>query len=122
MLPPALLTVITPSATSHLAGDLSLFVTHSSRFLPSNSTIASEGAAPQVAPGVTTAGTGSQISVSSGFGLTGDCAKRGVATAIRAADTTKLENGMRIITRKYTQLRRSGQSWPPQGGVVGFRW
>src|ERR1700689_3506804 len=112
MFPPVLFTVITPSATSHFAGDLSLFVTHSSRFLPSNSTIASEGAAPQVAPGVTTAGTGSQISVSSGFGLAGDCAKRGAATAIRAADATKLENGMRIIRRKYTQLWRSGQSWP----------
>src|ERR1700733_15405927 len=115
MFPPDLLTVITPSATSHLAGDLSLFVTHSSRFLPSNSTIASDGAAPQVAPGVTTAGTGSHISVSSGFGLTGDCAKRGAARAIRAADATKLENGMRIIRRKYTQPVRSGQAGNPSG-------
>src|ERR1700683_1023120 len=113
MLPSPLLTVITPSATVHLAGDLSRTESHSSIFLPSKSTIASEGAAPQVAPGVTTAGTGSQISVSSGFGLAGDCAKRGAAKAIRAAEATKLENGMRIITRKYTQQRRSGQSWGP---------
>src|ERR1700674_1362503 len=109
MFPPVLFTVITPSATSHFAGDLSRFVTHSSRFLPSNSTIASEGAAPQVAPGVTTGGTGSQISVSSGFGLAGDCAKRGTVTAIRAADARRLENGKRIIPRKYTQLRQTAQ-------------
>jgi gluconate 2-dehydrogenase gamma chain len=48
--PFALLTVRTPSATIHLAGDLSLFCTHSSRFLPSNSTIASEGGAASVRP------------------------------------------------------------------------
>src|ERR1700722_16789623 len=110
MFPPVLFTVITPSATSHFAGDLSRFVTHSSRFLPSNSTIASEGAAPQVAPGVTTGGTGSQISVSSGFGLAGDCANKGAATAIKAADKRKLENGKRIMQRKYTQLPPSGQA------------
>src|ERR1700719_5372558 len=110
MFPPDLFTVITPSATSHLAGALSRFVTHSSRFFPSKSTIASEGAAPHVAPGVTTLGTGSQISVSSGFGLAGDCAKRGTVTAIRAADVRRLENAMRIIRRKYTQPHRSGQS------------
>src|SRR5271165_6249654 len=114
MLPPDLFTVITPSATSHFAADLSRFVTHSSMFLPSNSTIASEGAAPQVAPGLTTLGTGSQISVSSGFGLTGDCAKRGTVTAIKAADARRLESGMRIIRRKYTQLCRSGQDKPSQ--------
>src|SRR5277367_4720050 len=104
MFPPDLFTVITPSATSHLAGDLSLLVTHSSRFLPSNSTIASDGAAPQVAPGLTTLGTGSQISVSSGFGLVADWARRGAATASSAADARSLENGKRIITRKYTNL------------------
>src|SRR3954463_14379455 len=56
-----------PSATVHLAGDLSLVNTHSSRFLPSNSTIASEGGASLGAPGVTTFGTGSQTSVSVGW-------------------------------------------------------
>src|SRR5580704_15271353 len=111
MFPPDLFTVITPLATSHFAGDLSLLVTHSSRFLPSNSTIASEGAAPQVAPGTTTFGTGSQISVSSGFGLSGVWAKRGTATAIKAADAKSLENGKRIIRRKYTQPVRSGQGF-----------
>src|ERR1700730_6005327 len=108
--PPDLFTVITPSATSHLAGDLSRFVTHSSRFFPSKSTIASEGAAPHVAPGVTTLGTGSQISVSSGFGLAGVCAKSGAVMAIRAAEARRLESGKRIIRRKYTQPRRSGQT------------
>ena len=44
MLPADLFTVITPSATVHFAGDLSFVETHSSRFLPSNRMIASEGA------------------------------------------------------------------------------
>src|ERR1700722_2491269 len=109
MLPSPLLTVITPSATVHLAGDLSRSESHSSIFLPSKSTIASEGGAPQVAPGVTTAGTGSQISVSSGFGLSGDWAKSGAATAHRAADTRSLENRMGIMRRKYTEI---GSIWP----------
>jgi hypothetical protein len=56
----------------------------------------------QLTPGVTTLGTGSHISVSSGFGLAGDCAKRGAVTAIRAADARRLEKGMRIMRRKYT--------------------
>src|SRR3984893_7295355 len=110
--PPDLFTVITPSATSHFAGDLSRFVTHSSRFFPSKSTIASEGAAPLVAPGLTTLGTGSQISVSSGFGLAGDCAKSGAVMAIRAGAARRLENGKQIIRRKYTQRRPSGQTAP----------
>jgi hypothetical protein len=45
--------------------------THSSRFLPSNSTIASEGGAALLAPGVTILGTGSDTSVSWGFGAAG---------------------------------------------------
>src|SRR5450631_3245049 len=84
----ALLTVITPPATVHLAGDLSLTVTHWSRFLPSNKTMASEGAAVQVAPGVTTLGSGVHTSVSSGLGC---CAKRGAATAKMAAITNIFE-------------------------------
>src|SRR5271156_748270 len=97
MFPPDLFTVITPPVTFHLAGVLSLFVTHSSMFLPSNSTIASEGGASmQAGPGVTTLGTGSQISVSSGFGA-GVCAKTGAATAIAAAQATRLKNGMRVM-------------------------
>jgi len=57
--PVALLTVRMLSATVHLAGDLSLVVTHWSRFLPSKRTIASEGGAESVAPGVMIGGTGS---------------------------------------------------------------
>src|SRR5689334_20361142 len=67
MLPAFLSTVRMPSATVHAAGDLSLTLTHWSRFLPSKSTIASDGGAALVAPGVTTFGTGSQTSVSSGL-------------------------------------------------------
>ena len=37
---------------------MSLVFTHSARFVPSKSTTASDGAAPAVAPGVTTFGTG----------------------------------------------------------------
>ena len=89
--PCALFTVSTPSATVHLAGDLSRLDTHSSRFLPSNSTIASDGGAALVAPGVTTLGTGSHTSVSSGFAAVGCCAERGGARG-KAADARNLEN------------------------------
>src|ERR1700744_3114242 len=101
MFPSPLLTVITPSFTFHLAGLLSLLETHSSRFLPSKRMIASEGAAPQVAPGVTTAGTGSQTSVSSGLAPAGAWAKRGADTASRAAEARNRENGKRVMRRKY---------------------
>src|SRR5215471_1584589 len=67
MLPAALFTVITPSPTTHCAGVWSFTATHSSRFLPSNRMIASDGGAPQVAPGVTTTGSGDHTSVSSGL-------------------------------------------------------
>src|SRR5271167_2623299 len=122
MFPPALFTVITPSATIHFAGDLSRFETHSSKFLPSNRTIASDGGAVQLAPGVTTFGTGSQISVSCGFGGAGvaacddgaapcacgedgDWARRGTATASNAAHSMNFKNSFRVIRRKYTELR-----------------
>src|SRR5580765_750760 len=76
MLPAFLLTVRTPSATAHCAGDPSCADTHSFWLLPSNRTIASEGAEPLV-PGVTTFGSGLQTSVSSGFGF---CWAKGNAT------------------------------------------
>src|ERR1700722_341094 len=75
-----------PSATIHWAGDLSRVDTHSSRFLPSNRTMASEGGAVLLVPGVTTGGTGSQTSVSWCFGVTACCAERDTATAIRVAN------------------------------------
>src|SRR6187401_3029393 len=68
MLPAFLLTVRTPSATTHCAGEPSCADTHSFWLLPSNRTIASEGADPSV-PGVTIFGSGLQTSVSSGFGF-----------------------------------------------------
>src|SRR3982074_514439 len=83
ILPAALFTVSTPSATVHLAGDLSWTDTHSSRFLPSNRTIASEGGAALLAPGVTTLGTGSHTSVSSGLAV-GDCAAVGAWPVCRS--------------------------------------
>ncbi len=54
-------------ATIHCAGVWSCAETHSSRFLPSKSTIASEGGAVSFMPGVTIAGTGVQTSVSFRF-------------------------------------------------------
>src|SRR5215211_256442 len=65
MPPAALFTVRTPSATGHVAGDLSFISTHSSRLEPLNSTMASDGGPPLV-PGVMIFGTGVQTSVSSG--------------------------------------------------------
>src|SRR5579883_2944231 len=67
--PRALFTIISPSLTNHGAGDLSRVKTHSSRFLPSKSTMASDGGAESVAPGVTTFGSGSHTSVSLGLPL-----------------------------------------------------
>src|SRR6478672_3485538 len=100
--PGAFFTVITPSATVHWAGDLSWADTHSSRLLPSNRTIASEGGAALVAPGVTILGTGVQTSVSSGFGAAGRSAKRPAATAtaataMRVASLRNFEIFVRII-------------------------
>src|SRR6188472_3261018 len=57
MPPTALFTVITPSPSVQVAGDLSFISTHSSRLVPSNSTTASDGGDPFV-PGLTIAGTG----------------------------------------------------------------
>ena len=69
MSPAALFTVRMPPATVQLAEDLSRTDCHSSRFLPSeqHDGVGTCGAS-LVTPGVTTSGTGSQTSVSSGFG------------------------------------------------------
>src|SRR5689334_2555653 len=86
MLPAFLSTVTIPSATIHFAGPLrSCAETHSSRFLPSKRMIASEGAAAQVAPGVTTLGSGVQTSVSSGLAVDGCWAKTADDRTIRKA-------------------------------------
>src|SRR5712675_567985 len=67
MLPAFLLTVITPSATSHPAGCVVSFTErHASRFFPSNKMIASDGGSCGVLPGVITLGTGSHTSVALG--------------------------------------------------------
>src|SRR5262249_30661466 len=76
MSPADLLTVTTPLATVHFAGDPSLAATHSSRFSPSNRMMASDGGSAFVRPGAMIAGTGFHTSVSAGFGdaVTGTCA------------------------------------------------
>src|SRR5487761_505159 len=80
--PGALFTSMTPSRTNQRAGVWSCAETHSFRFLPSKRMIASDGAAPAVAPGVTTGGTGAQTSVSFGFGWAACCA---TAIALQAS-------------------------------------
>src|ERR1035438_7987592 len=95
--PCALLTVRMPLDTTHWAGVRSWADTHSSSFLPSNNTIASEGGAASVAPGVTIAGTGVHTSVSSGLGLAVCCAERAVAMDARAANARSCENRMLIV-------------------------
>src|ERR1700692_1749841 len=67
MFPTVLSTTIAPFSTRQRAGERSLVMTHSSRFRPSNRTIASDGAAPSPTPGNTLGGTGSHCSVSSGL-------------------------------------------------------
>src|SRR5690606_31417734 len=75
MPPVPLTTVNAPSAISHAAAEEpSLLLTHCSSDVPSNSTMASDGALPGVV--VTTRGSGSQTSVSSGF-IFVCCAKTG---------------------------------------------
>src|ERR1017187_1700476 len=114
MLPADLATDITPSATVHCAGDLSFADTHSSRFFPSNRMMASEGGAPQVAPGDTIFGSGSQTSVSAGLGpgkgaaWDGDCAeagdwaKRAVDNANTAKRAAESNSAVRFMLRTYT--------------------
>src|SRR6185295_13970584 len=99
MFPAGLLTVITPSATVHFAGDLSLVATHSSRFLPSNRTMASAGALHELVPGATTLGTGSQTSVSSGRGFCVEgacCAAREIVSAPSNGSARRRDDLMRI--------------------------
>src|SRR6187200_2247235 len=81
MFPDFLLTVKTPSATVHSAGDLSFVDTHSFRFFPSKRRMASAGGVVVLVPGATTFGTGSQTSVSSGRGFCVDCAASGRTSA-----------------------------------------
>src|ERR1700738_1101735 len=106
MLPPDFFTVATPSWTSHWAGDWSLTVTHSSRFLPSKRTMASEGGVPRGSPGVTTGGLGVQISVSSGLGLGWSEAGCWAWTAITADDrkakASSVEKCGCVIDGKFT--------------------
>src|SRR5450755_4883786 len=120
MLPADLATVITPSATVHCAGDLSFADTHSSRFFPSNKMMASEGGAPQVAPGVTTLGSGDQTSVSAGLGpgeeaaCDGDCAGADAgdwaASAVDITNTARSaaenKSAVRFMLRTYTGYAR----------------
>src|ERR1022692_783127 len=105
--PDAFLTVKMPSATTHWAGVWSWAETHSSSFLPSNKMIASEGGAPKVAPGVTTFGTGVQISVSSGFGLDGCCEDRAAVMEARVANARRCENRMLIVGDEDTPAEAS---------------
>jgi hypothetical protein len=103
MSPDGLFTVTIPFATSHFAGDLSRALTHWSRFLPSNNTIASDGAAELVAPGVTILGTGVQTSVSCGRGCDAavPCATSGddpaIAVITPAIMSARFETGCLFI-------------------------
>src|SRR4029453_11888713 len=74
-------TVRTPSATLHGAGALPLSLTHCDRSLPSKSTMASDGGAPGVAPGVTIGGSFDGLGICPG---TRSCC----ATAAPASNTT----------------------------------
>src|SRR5688572_33458579 len=99
MLPLGLCTVKTPSCTTHVAGVRPLVLTHSSRFLPSKSTIASDGAGVGAAwsgDGVTIFGTGVQTSVSSGLGLSVDGAWAAATAGTRPATRANASEGIRL--------------------------
>src|SRR5579883_1151795 len=98
--PGALLTTMTPSRTSQRAGDWSCAETHSLRSLPLKRTIASDGAAPTVAPGVTTGGTGIHNSVSFGFGIAACCASPIALTASRHEVVKSFELSPRMLIQK----------------------
>src|SRR5690242_14176495 len=94
-----------------MAAALSFTFTHSSMFFPSKSTTASDGGALHSAAGVTTLGSGFQISVSSGFGLgCAFCAY--VGTVIRRRDAAKRSFRCRvsITTGVYTTAFRDPRS------------
>src|SRR5579864_5779382 len=101
MLPAVLFTVAMPSATVHLAGDLSFTSTHWSRSLPSNKMIASDGGALHSAPGATTLGTGCHTSVSSGFGGVDCWAQR--PALIKRVITRKFGMCILIMFKSITQ-------------------
>src|SRR5271170_6268895 len=102
MLPASLLTVTMPSATVHLAGaERSCAETHSSRFLPSNRMMASDGAAAQVAPGVTTLGSGVQTSVSSGLGAGFGSGCWARAAAARVTKRSRVVVRVRMVGEGY---------------------
>src|SRR5258708_2873672 len=125
MLPPAFLTVATPSWTSHDAADLSLTLTHSSRFSPSKRMMASEGGAPKVDPGATTAGLGVQISVSSGlgFGLGGSAgcwAWAAIAADKKSAGTERWKKRENFIRGSlHRGAWDGGLSWYPMSPKPG---
>src|SRR5271166_1864274 len=90
--PGAFFTVRMPFDTTQWAGVWSWADTHSSSFLPSNNTIASEGGAASVGPGVTILGTGCHTSVSSGLALAGCCAERAATMETRVANARNCES------------------------------
>src|SRR6188508_1099846 len=98
MFPDFLLTVKTPSATVHSAGDLSFVDTHSLRFFPSKRRMASAGGVVVLVPGATTFGTGSQTSVSSGrgFWVAACCAPSTIVSAPSSGSVRRVEDLMRI--------------------------
>src|SRR6185295_17687605 len=107
MLPAFLLTVSTPSATAHCAGDPSCADTHSFWLLPSNRTIASEGADPLV-PGVTIFGSGLQTSVSSGFGFCWATANATEATKRIRMLSARFPMALILIRRFAERFHRDG--------------
>src|SRR4051812_46048421 len=111
--PFSLFTVKTPSATVHLAGDLSLTNTQLSRFFPSNSTIASEGGSVLWGPGVTIFGTGSQTSVSCGFAPGVCCAEASATPATRVANIESFDIFMGMTLENYIPIlpHESGASF-----------
>ena len=106
MSPAFLFTVSTPFCTVHPAGFVvSLAVTHCERSRPSKSTIASEGGAAFVAPGVTIFGTGVQTSVSSGLPFACCCC----ASAGRAPIMASAMRESVVVFMEFSEVG----VWPP---------
>ena len=95
----SLFTANGPSVTVQEAGDFIRVDTHSSRFLPSKRTIASEGGR-ESAPGFTTLGSGSHTSVSFGFA-------RGCARAM-VVEVRRTKHRRRIFESHIVGIGRRG--------------
>src|ERR1700722_17755857 len=113
MFPTVLSTTIAPFSTRQRAGERSLVMTHSSRFRPSNRTIASDGAAPPSTPGNTLGGTGSHCSASSGLAdAPVSLPEPWLNATLLASITARLHTKSISLSKVFSRFATSGMRCP----------